>query len=134
MLEIVEFAVVLLPCIIYMGYAVYYYTTKLSEMNVIVTENERLPASLLVKADCFVAVAVTNIGCMILSRVLSASVIWQSEYPSVALFYLVDAVTWLLTVKICKLEFEREIGTCMASRLFWVLSFSVAAGRMINPW
>lgn len=134
MLEIVEFVIVLLPASIYLVFGAYYYWYKLTTMNVITSDSSRLPASILVKADCFVTMTANNIVCMILSRVLSTAVIWQSEYPVLSPFYLVDGVAWLVSVKLSKMEFEREIGTHMASRAFWASSFTVAVCRLINPW
>jgi len=71
---------------------------------------------------------------MILSRVLSAGLIWQHDYPGISTFYLIDAVAWLGTIKISKMEFEREMPTNKATRAYYIVTFIIALSRIINPW
>ena len=86
------------------------------------------------KSDCFVINAVVNIATMILSRVLSTTLMWQHDYPHVATFYIVDALTWLGCVNMAKMEFGRELKTDFVCRVFWATSFVVAAVKIVLPW
>lgn len=123
----------MLPSSLYTLYMIYLYP-RVALQPITVHENERIPASLLVKSECCVLNSVANVSCMILSRVLSAGLIWQHDYPGISTFYLIDAVAWLGTIKISKMEFEREMPTNKATRAYYIVTFIIALSRIINPW
>jgi hypothetical protein len=87
-----------------------------------------------VKSDCFAINSVINITTLILARILSTNLMWQHEYAQISTFYIIDALTWLGSIKICKMEFERELKTDLGCRIFWGVSFAVAVIKIIQPW
>ena len=86
------------------------------------------------KADCFAINSVVNIATLILARVLSSTLMWQHDYAQISTFYIVDALTWLGSIKICKMEFERELHTDLGCRIFWGVNFAVSVFKILQPW
>ena len=74
-----------------------------------------------------------DVACVVLAGALSPELIWQREYPGVGAFYAVDAVAWVVSVKVAKMEFERRLPAHGVSRGYWALACAVSLGRLASP-